>query len=267
MNKKHKARGATVVWHRDGALSSRSFYLSGWALRATVILGSLAVIFFFVLAVLYGPILSLAARVPGLNRDIAQLEADNAKVRDLAEALSRAESRYDQLREMLGADLVPEGGAFAQPLPVAPPIVGRAPNSPPLYESIPSVPSHWPIDADGYITRGQSGSNARGQAHPGLDVAIPIGSVVRAAGGGRVVETGDDEEYGRFVRLAHPDSIESMYGHLSRITVVQGDYVAAGTVIGLSGNSGRSSAPHLHFEVRLEGRSRDPLEFVSEGVQ
>ena len=267
MSPKEAGRGATIVWHRDGALSSRTFYLPAWALKTVVVLGSLGALTVIVLTALYGPILGLAARVPGLNREIARLEADNAKVRELAEALGRAESRYDQLREMLGADLVPEGGAFAQPLPVAPPVVGRVPNAAPTFESRPSIPSHWPIDVDGYITRGQSGTTSRGQGHPGIDVAIPTGSVVRAAGGGEVVETGDDEEYGKFVLLAHPDSVESMYGHLSRITVAPGDYVPAGTVIGLSGNSGRSSAPHLHFEIRLEGRSRDPLEYVSEGIQ
>ena len=82
-----------------------------------------------------------------------------------------------------------------------------------------------------------------------------------------MIDAGTDDEYGEFVRLAHPDGLESMYGHLSRITVARGGYVAAGEVIGLSGNSGRSSAPHLHFEIRVEGRFQDPLDYVSEGVQ
>ena len=64
--------------------------------------------------------------------------------------------------------------------------------------------------------------------------------------------------------LEHPEGYQSMYGHLSRVTVAVGDTVSAGQVIGLSGNSGRSSAPHLHLEIRREGRSLDPLTLVQE---
>lgn len=266
MNDK-KSRGITVVLHRDGALSSRKLYFPGWVLTTSVIFGSIFGLGLLTLAALYGPIVGLAVRVPGLNREIARLEADNAKVRDLAEALGRAEARYDQLREMLGADIVQEGGAFATPLPIAPAIQGRRPGQIATAGTTASRPSRWPLDVDGYITRGQSGSSSRGQAHPGIDVAVPTGSVVRAAGGGEVVDVGEDDEYGNFVLLGHPGGVQSMYGHLSRITAEQGGYVAAGEVIGLSGNSGRSTAPHLHFEIRLEGRSQDPLDFVAEGVQ
>lgn len=262
-----KPRGATVVWHRDGALESRNLYVPGWAL--TLILGGSAVVVLGLAALiaLYAPIAGVAAAVPGLKRNIAQLEADNAKVRDLAQALDQAEARYDQLREMLGADVVVNAGAFAAPLPVSPSVAGRPPGRPATFEAEPSAPSHWPLDVDGYITRGQVGTGSRSEAHPGIDVAVPIGSVVRAAGGGLVIDYGKDDEYGDFVRLAHPNGLETMYGHLSRITVRSGGYVPAGEVIGLSGTSGRSSAPHLHFEIRLDGRSQDPLDFVSEGAQ
>jgi murein DD-endopeptidase MepM/ murein hydrolase activator NlpD len=88
--------------------------------------------------------------------------------------------------------------------------------------------------------------------------------VVRAAGGGVVLQTGAHEEYGNFVLLEHPDGYQSMYGHLSRILAVQGMRARAGEVIALSGNSGRSSAPHLHFEIRLNGLSIDPGTMVKE---
>lgn len=262
-----KPRGATVVWHRDGVLESRNMYLPGWALTLIMVASGLFVLGIAALIVLYVPIAGVAASVPGLKRDIVRLESDNAKVRELAQALDHTEARYNQLREMLGADIVINSGAFATPLPVAPAVVGRLPGLPATFEPQPSVPSHWPLDVDGYITRGQVGTGSRREAHLGIDVAVPIGSVVRAAGGGRVIDAGKDDEYGNFVRLAHPDGLESMYGHLSRITAVAGGYVPAGEVIGLSGNSGRSSAPHLHFEIRVEGRFQDPLDYVSEGIQ
>jgi murein DD-endopeptidase MepM/ murein hydrolase activator NlpD len=89
--------------------------------------------------------------------------------------------------------------------------------------------------------------------------------MVRASGGGTVLRTGTDAEYGTFVLLQHPDGYQSMYGHLDRTTVQPGRPVNAGEVIGLSGNSGRSSAPHLHFEIRLNGQSLDPTTLVKEG--
>jgi len=88
---------------------------------------------------------------------------------------------------------------------------------------------------------------------------------VRASGGGTVGQTGEDPEYGLFVLLDHSDEYQTMYGHLSRVVVQPGAAVIRGQVIGLSGNSGRSSAPHLHFEIRQRGTSLDPRTMVKEG--
>ena len=118
------------------------------------------------------------------------------------------------------------------------------------------------------MTRGQAAAggdgDTRGEAHPGLDIAVPIGSPVRASGGGTVLQAGEEAEYGRFVLLEHPGGYQSMYGHLSRITVAPGQRIAAREVIGLSGNTGRSSAPHLHFEIRRAGEPIDPRTLVKE---
>jgi murein DD-endopeptidase MepM/ murein hydrolase activator NlpD len=65
--------------------------------------------------------------------------------------------------------------------------------------------------------------------------------------------------------VQHPEGYLTMYGHLSRVLVIRNDTVRAGQVIALSGNTGRSTAPHLHFEIRLGGRSIDPLTLVREG--
>jgi murein DD-endopeptidase MepM/ murein hydrolase activator NlpD len=80
-----------------------------------------------------------------------------------------------------------------------------------------------------------------------------------------VQQVGEDPEYGLFVLLSHPDDYQTMYGHLSRILVTTGAAVAPGEVIGLSGNTGRSSAPHLHFEIRQKGVSLDPRSMIKEG--
>jgi murein DD-endopeptidase MepM/ murein hydrolase activator NlpD len=87
---------------------------------------------------------------------------------------------------------------------------------------------------------------------------------VRASGGGTVADAGEDPVFGRFVLIAHPDDYQTLYGHLSRVVTAKGRTVEPGEVIGLAGNTGRSSAPHLHFEVRRRGAAVDPLTLVKQ---
>ncbi len=132
------------------------------------------------------------------------------------------------------------------------------------YETGPSVPSHWPLDVSGFVTRGQNEA-ADSESHEGIDIAVPVGSQIHAAGGGTVAQADSSADYGWFVLLRHPSGYESMYGHASRLLVHAGMDVQAGQVIALSGNTGRSTAPHLHFEIRWGGKSVDPLTLVKEG--
>ncbi len=124
-------------------------------------------------------------------------------------------------------------------------------------------PTVWPLAIPGYVTRGTTGPNTYNDAHPGLDVAAPLGTPIRAAGGGVVVEVKEDAEYGLSVRLAHVDGYETLYAHASKVLVETGDRVPRGQTIALSGNSGRSTAPHLHFEVRRAGKVLDPMQLIS----
>ncbi len=256
----------TVMIHRDGELQSRRYRIPVWAFRAATVVALLVGAAIILGAALYLPLLRTVARVPGLTREVAQLEADNARIRDLVAALDSAESRYSQVRQMLGADLVPDPLALGATLPVAPALHARAPGASPKYEDGPSLPHHWPLDEPGYLTRGQVGTGTRDEAHPGIDIAVPSGTLVRASGGGNVLQSGMDPEYGSFVLLQHPEGYQTMYGHLSRIAVEPNASVGAGQVIGVSGNSGHSSAPHLHFEIRRDGQSLDPMQLVKEGT-
>jgi murein DD-endopeptidase MepM/ murein hydrolase activator NlpD len=255
----------TILVHRDGELNSRSFRLPVWALRAAAAAGIFLGCILVLGLALYLPIVRTAARVPGLRNQVSNLEEENAKIRQLVAALDSAEARYTQIRQMMGADIVPDPVARGSGLLVAPAIRAHVPGVSVAYEDGASLPRHWPLDDPGYITRGQVGSGTADESHPGIDIAIPVGSLVRAAGGGTVLQAGSDSVYGFFVLLEHPEGYRTMYGHLSRVAVTQGTVIAAGEVIGLSGNSGRSSAPHLHFEIRQEDRSLDPLDMVKEG--
>ncbi|HEV7366395.1 MAG TPA: M23 family metallopeptidase [Gemmatimonadales bacterium] len=264
MKKRRRGRAVTIVIQRDGTTKTRSFRIPIWALRLGAWTGAVALVIVLLVIALYGPLLRAAARVPGMDRELARLRAENTRVRELSAALDSAESRYAQVRQMMGGEIVRDPVAMSSSLPVAPPIRARLASTVDQTTGV-SLPGHWPLDEPGYITRGQVKAGGRDEAHPGIDIAVPVGNLVRASGGATVRQAGEDPEYGFFVLLEHPDEYQTMYGHLSRILVTPGATVSAGEVIGLSGNSGRSTAPHLHFEIRLRGLSLDPLTMVKEG--
>jgi len=258
-------RAVTIMIHRDGDLQSRTIRMPIWALRLALFSSLTLLILILLAAALYVPMAGAAASVPFLRSEINRLQQDNAKIRELTAALDSAESRYGQVRHMMGGDMMREPSAIGSSLPLAPPIQARPAGTSGRYELGPSLPHHWPLDEPGYLTRGQIGTGTVDEAHPGIDIAVPTGALVRAAGGGIVLQSGPDPEYGSFIVLQHPDGYQSVYGHLSRLLVEANDTVVAGRVIGLSGNSGRSSAPHLHFEIRRDQKSLDPLTLVKEG--
>ena len=95
--------------------------------------------------------------------------------------------------------------------------------------------------------------------HHGIDYGVPVGTPVLAVGDGRVKATGSAPGSGNNIVIAHADGYESLYLHLSRIDVRRGDIVHMSDVIGASGNTGRSTGPHLHYELHLAGLPLDPL--------
>ncbi len=256
-------RSVSVILQTDGALESRRFRVPVWALRlALALVVAVAVLLLLGLAFI-GPVARQAARVPGLEREVERLTLDNTRVRQLAMALDSLELRYEQLRGMVGADLVPEPLALRSTLPLAPAILARPPGTPPVVGG-PTLPTAWPLDERGYQSRGLVAPGGPEEAHSGLDIAVPVGTLVRASGGGQVIQAGEEPEYGLFVLLRHPDGYETMYGHLSRVVVREGDQVTERAAIGRSGNTGRSSAPHLHFEIRRDGVAVDPATMLRE---
>jgi len=102
-----------------------------------------------------------------------------------------------------------------------------------------------------------------GRMHYGVDIACPTGTPVKAAGSGRVDRAGWAGTAGNRVGVKHePSNVETVYMHLSSIAVRPGEGVVQGQVIGLSGSTGRSTGPHLHFEVHVAGTPVDPLKYI-----
>jgi len=118
---------------------------------------------------------------------------------------------------------------------------------------------YWPVEGGGNIT---SRFGWRGRDwHPAVDIAAPEGTPVRAADSGVVTFAGWEAGYGRLIIIDHGDGLTTRYGHLSRILVQPGDRVERGQVIGSVGQTGRATGPHLHFEVRIGGEARNPLQY------
>jgi murein DD-endopeptidase MepM/ murein hydrolase activator NlpD len=102
-----------------------------------------------------------------------------------------------------------------------------------------------------------------GRLHAGVDFGAPVGTPVHAASHGTVVAAGPASGYGNWVKIAHPGGVSTVYGHISRWTVTVGQPVAAGQVVAYSGNEGRSTGPHLHFETHVDGQPADPVAFYT----
>jgi murein DD-endopeptidase MepM/ murein hydrolase activator NlpD len=252
-------RNLTIILIPHGELESRSFVMSYGKLKGLVALCVALLLAFAVsLAVLF-PVMAQAARVPRLEAELRDLESQRAQVVELARELEEVEERYERVRQLLGAD-APAGGE-AEPL--LPPLrregAVRDGQRDETSLSPTSLIDLWPLPTAGFITRSLSDGRSR---HPGLDIAVPKNSYIRAAGAGMVRAAGVDDVYGQYVVLDHGAGLETVYGHASRLLVTAGDQVRRGDTIALTGSTGRSTAPHLHFEVRVSGRAVDPLTYV-----
>ena len=261
----------TISLHWHGDPESQIYMMPAWLFKTLVVSSVVFVVLVVLAAALYTPVARTAARVPGLNGEIARLTEENNQVRQLAATLKQLEARYDQIRTVLGAEIIAEPLTTVverlDGLPTLSALVAREPGAEALYgQRGPSLPLYWPVDSvvHGMVTRGFSVGGEGLQPHPGIDVAVPRGTPIRAAGGGTVAEAGFHPEYGLFVLVDHPDGYRTMYGHASRLLVSPGGRVDAGQVIALSGSTGRSTAPHLHFEKRRGDILIDPQSPIRE---
>lgn len=194
-----------------------------------------------------------ATRAAQLEARVAELELERSRVVALAEELRTLEEAYERIRSMFG----PETGGASGALWLPPP-AGRG--SRPGPSASEGLPSSWPLTEPGFVTQGLLAGG--GTDHPGVDIAVPTGTYIRAAASAVVDEASQDDVYGLFVILDHGNGYRTVYGHASELLVSPGDSVRRNEVIALTGSTGRSTAPHLHFEVLRDGEPLDPLTVV-----
>lgn len=109
--------------------------------------------------------------------------------------------------------------------------------------------------------------NKRRAMHAGIDLRAPLRAPVMATAPGRVVFAGRKGGYGRMVEVDHGMGVRTRYAHLSRITVREGQRLPLGGRVGLLGSTGRSTGPHLHYEILVDGRARNPQPFLKAGMR
>ncbi len=185
-----------------------------------------------------------AREVDALRRENQALQAQTRRIRELESEFARMQEFETRVRRWAGIDRGEDSpdrlaaGSFDWVREEA------------LLAEIPSL-----APLEGWVSRG---FEAKPDGHSGLDLAQETGTPVQAAGWGIVRFAGWDDTYGNLVVLDHGNGFTSLYGHNEALLVREGDLVARGEPIARLGNTGRSSAPHLHFEVRLEDEPMDP---------
>ncbi len=131
-------------------------------------------------------------------------------------------------------------------------------------DALDSTPSIWPVE--GWVTSPfgwrSSPFTGKREYHKGLDISCPLGTPIYAPAQGTITFVGLSGGYGRLIKISHGANLSTRYGHLKMAAVKKGQVVTRGELIGYAGSTGRSTGPHLHYEVRLGGVPVSPLRYI-----
>jgi len=249
----------------------------GLIIAAGVLLAVMVVLFLY-MAVIHKSLLSRAMKADRLNRENAVLRTQALKIAELEGELAQLGASRQYLCELAGLSVEErrrnedQGGEQALPslLPELPMMqagftVGDVLPATAAFDTVgvqtSSVPTVWPVR--GWITAEfDEELPGRERPHRGLDIAASQGTPILAAAEGLVTLSGWDPNLGLVVVVDHQNGLSTLYGHCSQILAQVGDSVEQGQAIAHLGNTGRSSAPHLHFEVRESGVAVDPRVYL-----
>jgi murein DD-endopeptidase MepM/ murein hydrolase activator NlpD len=129
-----------------------------------------------------------------------------------------------------------------------------------------SLPSRWPVRGPVNSDYGQRRSPwaPNSEFHSGIDIGARVGTPVKAPAPGVVIFAGQQADYGVTLVIDHGNNTRSLFGHLSRLAVAAGQPVKRGDLVALTGNTGRSSGPHLHYEIQVKGQPVNPHSYIWE---
>jgi len=250
------ARYVTVMVIPEGGEAQREFRMRPWVLKGILGAVGLVLVGIILFFVFYGKVLTRAVLADKLLEENERLLKYQYKVQLLEQNLNQTRAIVSRLINLAGVNIkFPEmpndSTLFASLDQAGMAAVSRA-AGPDL-----SVPAGLPVK--GFITQ-EFNVDDSAHYHPGIDIACAEGTPVLATGTGEVVMTGYDEIYGNIVVIKHSDSITTLYGHNKEILVKPGEKVMPGSRLALSGSTGKSTAPHVHYEIRLKDEPINPME-------
>jgi len=245
--------GISIIVVRGDTEQPRAITLSRRRLVAIKVAAGALAVLFVALAASWSAMAARASRTAVLQQQNDSLMARHQRMDSLASRMAAFEARQDNYRQLIGLDSSRDSALWLTNRGAA----GTSPGG--LGDGAATEPTAWPLATRGFVTRADGGASD----HPGIDIAVASGSYVRAAGGGVVVDAANDPVYGLFVLIDHGDGWRTRYGHASHLVAERGRQVRQGEVVALSGSTGRSTAPHLHFEILRNGRPIDPLSMVT----
>jgi murein DD-endopeptidase MepM/ murein hydrolase activator NlpD len=199
----------------------------------------------------------IEAKKAELVRTRTQLEAREAELAAARDSKAAALETVSSSIDKLEGDVSDLQGQIQQQIQQA----SATPGGPPLPAGpVQGASGGWIWPVNGTIT---SPFGYRwGRMHEGIDISVPEGTPVRAAKAGSVILAAYTGGYGNYTCVDHGGGLSSCYAHQSSFAVSPGDQVGQGDVIGYSGNTGSSTGPHLHFEIRVNGTAVDPLGYL-----
>lgn len=197
-----------------------------------------------------------------LERELAQIAEQERKIRGIVQTFI-AEQAADSGKDDRGNHLSPaDVDKFVADVRA----LDRKNHGASAFPSKDAIPDIWPVA--GIISQKfnagvGAGNNTDADArHEGIDIIAESNALVLSAARGFVIQSGQDRDLGRFVKVDHDRGVQTVYGHLGRSFVNAGDHVDKGTTLGAVGNTGNSFGPHLHYEILVRGKSVDPEQYL-----
>jgi murein DD-endopeptidase MepM/ murein hydrolase activator NlpD len=242
----------------DDESEPRRFRLPLWLYRVLFIFLILVILAPILYIAIYYEVLAKAAEANRLADENESLRRYQYKVQILEQSLLETRQLMADIAAIAGLDSVLLADLYIESDTISTP--DRKPRLKSISRTLPPTsPIPDGLPATGWISRGFS--DIPGKKHHGVDLALPEGTPVYSTAFGTVEFAGFDEIFGQTVILQNGDSIETVYGHNSKLLVREGDTVFAGQRIALSGNTGISSAPHLHYEIRVNEKAVNPIKY------
>jgi murein DD-endopeptidase MepM/ murein hydrolase activator NlpD len=214
----------------------------------------------------YTKIAFLALQASNLRSENQALRAQNEKIKEIEFELARIEKLKRQIEAWAG--IMDEKGRLAGTMGSEIPVTNFWPRRytygimEPFYTGFAGRSGGMILPANGWVSRAFSGGAVGKGGHAGIDIVAPKGTPVRSALDGVVKSAGWDDTYGNVVVVEHGDSLATLYGHNDRVVVKAGDRVAKGQIIAVVGSTGKSTAPHVHFEILKDNKPVDPGSYI-----